>query len=146
MGIDDAFFNDYTKIFGKLYEKIPKQLIHGNPTGDAIAYENGEVVGIKGYEIYNVSHTRLFDIVWCAGPADHAESFEACIAMFKEILKGYDSLNLLTAEEKQSIYYVWCAANLNTTTYGVDTSDLSNRGLKAIDFLTEKKEMFLNLL
>ena len=143
--IDDAFFDDYTKTFGELYDKMPKQLIHGNPTGDFAVYENGEVVGVKGYEIYNVSHIRLFDVIWCTGEVD-IQDIDSHLAMFKEILRGYDGLNPLTTEEKQAIYYVLCVAGMNCIAYVDDTLDVTARNLKALVFLAENKEMFFNLV
>ena len=146
IGIDDAFFDDYAKTFGELYDKLPKQLVHGNPTRDTVVYENGEVVGIKGYEIYNVSHVRLFDIIWCAGEIN-TQPIESHLKMFKEILKGYDSINPLTDEEKQSVYYMQCAASLHCIAHvDDDTFDVLKRNLKALVFLANNKEMFLNLL
>jgi len=144
--IDDAFFDDYAKTFGELYDKLPKQLVHGNPTGDTVVYKNGEVVGIKGYEIYNVSHVRLFDIIWCAGEIN-TQPIASYLKMFKEILKGYDSINPLTDEEKQSVYYMQCAASLHCIAHvDDDTFDVLTRNLKALVFLANNKEMFLNLL
>jgi len=144
--IDDAFFDDYTKTFGELYEKLPKQLIHGNPTGDSHVYENGEVVGLKGYEIYNISHVRLFDITWCAGEIKIG-SIESYLKMLKDILKGYNSLNPLSPEEKQAIYYVLCVSAMNCIAHcDDDTLDVSKRNSKAIVFLAANKEMFCNLI
>jgi len=144
--IDDGFYDDYTKAFGQMYEKMPRQLIHGNPTGDSIVYENGEVVGLKGYEIYNISHVRLFDVIWCAGEIN-TQPIESYLKMFKEILKGYDSINPLIAEEKQGIYYVLCAAAMNCIAHlGDDALNVSNRNLKALVFLSQNRDMFLNLV
>ena len=145
--ITDAFFDDYKNTFGELYDKMPKQLIHGNPTGDCVAYENGEVVGIKGYEIYNVSHIRLFDIVWCAGEINNPPHIEPYLSMFKDILEGYDSISKLTPEEKQAIYYVLCTAAMNCIAYvDDDTLDVLKRNLSALDFLANNKDMFMNLV
>ena len=143
--LSDNFFEDYTKTYGELYDKLPKQLIHGNPTGDSIVYENGEVVGLKGYEIYNVSHLRLFDITWCAGEIN-LQQFESYLTMLKNILIGYDSLNPLTTEEKQSIYYLLCVSAMNSIAYVDDDSfDVLTRNLKALVFLESNKETFSNL-
>lgn len=143
--IDDIFFDDYTKTFGELYEKLPKQLIHGNPTGDSMIYENGEIVGLKGYEVYNVSHVRLFDVIWCGGEIN-VQPIESYLKMFQDILKGYDSLNPLTLEERQSVYYVLCAAGMNCIAYCGDALDVSRRNLNALAFLAKNKEQFYNLL
>jgi len=145
LGLSDNFFEEYTKTFGELYEKLPKQLIHGNPTGDSIVYENGDVVGLKGYEIYNVSHLRLFDITWCAGEINLQE-IDSYLTMLKNILAGYDSLNPLTTEEKQSIYYLLCVSAMNSIAYVDDDSfDVLTRNLKALAFLKSNKETFSNL-
>ena len=144
--IDDAIFEDYEKTFGELYDKLPKQLIHGNPTVDTVVYENGEIIGLKGYEIYNVAHLRLFDVIWCAGEIN-IQPIEDYLAMLKEILKGYNSLNPLTIEEKQAIYYVLCAAAMNSVAYcGDDAPSVTARNLNALAFLADNKKMFLNLL
>jgi len=146
MAIDDTFFDDYAQTFGVLYEKMPKQLVHGNPTGDTVVYENGDVVAIKGYEIYNVSHVRLFDIVWCAGEIN-TRSIDEYLPMLKEILRGYNSLNPLINEEIQAIYYMLCAAAMGCIAYvNDDTLDVLKRNLKALGFLSENKAMFTNLL
>ncbi|MCL1844404.1 MAG: helix-turn-helix domain-containing protein [Defluviitaleaceae bacterium] len=146
MTIDGTFFDDYTQTFGALYEKMPKQLIHGNPTGDTVVYEDGNIVGIKGYEIYNLSLVRLFDLIWCAGEIN-TRSIDEYLPMLKEILRGYDSLNSLTSEEKQAVYYMLCAAAMDCIAYvGDDTLDVLKRNLKALVFLADNKGMFSNLL
>jgi len=143
--IDDSFFDDYEKTFGEMYDKIPRQLIHGNPTGDSVVYENGEVVGLKGYEIYNISHIRLFDVTWCAGEIN-LQSLESYLKTLIGILKGYDSMNPLTLVEKQAVYYVLSAAAMNSIAYCGDGLDVTNRNLRALVYLSKNKEMFENLL
>jgi len=144
--ITDEFFDDYTKTFAALYDKMPKQLIHGNATVESVVYENGQVVGIKGYEIYNISHIRLFDLTWCAGEINARPDIESYLKMLTDILKGYDSINPLTAEEKQAIYYVLCATAMNTFAYCGEGLDVSSRNVRALVFLAENKKMFFNLV
>ena len=132
------------QVIGEIYDKLPKQLIHGNPTGDSVVYENGEIVGLKGYEIYNISHVRLFDLIWCAGEIN-AQPIESYLSMFKGILKGYDSMNPLTAAEKQAIYYVLCTAAMNVVANWDDEFDVAKRNLRALVFLAENNAMFANL-
>lgn len=144
--ISENFFTDYVENFGVLYEKLPKQLIHGNLCGDTAVYENGEVVCIKSFEIYNVSHVRLFDITWSAGEINAQPCIDVYLKTLTEIAKGYDSINPLTAEEKQSIYYVICSTYMNEFGYFDETFDISTRVNKALVFLAKNKEKFLNLL
>ena len=67
--------------------------------------------------------------------------------MFKNILKGYDSINPLSVEEKQSIYYMQCAASMHCIAHvDDDTFDVLKRNLKALVFLAHNKEIFMNLI
>lgn len=136
---------NYTTDFGRLYAEMPKQLIHGNPTGDSFVYENGEPVGIKGYEIYNVSHIRLFDVMWCAGEIN-LQDLDAYLKMLREILQGYDSINPLTPAEKQAIYYVLCTSAMNCAAYCDENLDVTKRNLQALSYLSQNKEIFMNLI
>lgn len=116
MGIGDEFFDDYERTFGKLYNKLPKQLVHGNLTGDSIVYEGGEIIGLKGYEVYNVSHIRIFDVIYCAGEIN-TQLFDSYIESLKNILAGYNSLSPLGADERQAVYYILCSIAMNMLAY-----------------------------
>jgi hypothetical protein len=149
MGISDDFFNDYIENFGKLYDKLPKQLIHGNLCGDYAVYESGEVVAFKGFESYNLSFPRIYDITWGAGEINSQPVIEKYLKTLTEMFKGYDSINPLTAEEKQSVYYVLCSTYLKGFGYFEETEeafDLMARGNRAMVFLANNKKMFMNLL
>lgn len=149
MGINEDFFNDYIENFGRLHDKLPKQLIHGNLCGDTAVYENGEVVGFKGFETYNLSFPRVYDITWGAGEINSQPLIEKYLKTLTEMLKGYGSINPLTAEEKQSIYYVLCATYLKGYGYYTETDeafDLMARGNRAMVYLANNKEKFMNLL
>ena len=149
LGISDDFYDDYIETFGKLHEKLPKQLIHGNLCVEMAVYENGEVIAFKDFERYNLSFPRIYDITWGAGEINTKPAIEKYLHSLTEMLKGYDSINPLTKEEKQSIYYSICATYLKGFIFhpemkGVD--DLMSRGNRAMVFLANNKEMFMNLL
>jgi len=149
MGISDDFFNDYIENFGWLNDKLPKQLIHGNLCGDTAVYENGEVVCFKGFETYNLSFPRIYDITWGAGEINAQPLIDEYLKTLTEMLKGYDSVTQLTAEEKQSVYYVLCATYLKGYGYYSETDetfDLMARSNRAMVFLANNKKMFMNLL
>jgi AraC-like DNA-binding protein len=149
IGIDEGFFKDYIENFGRLHDKLPKQLIHGNLCGDAAVYVNGEVVCFKGFETYKLSFPRIYDITWGAGEINSQPLIDEYIKTLTEMLKGYDSITPLTSEEKQSIYYVLCATYLKGFTYhpaSGETADLAARGNRATVYLANNKEKFLNLL
>jgi len=64
------------------------------------------------------------------------------------MLKGYNSVTPLTAEEKQSVYYVLCATYLKGAAYFTEsdeTHDLIARGNRALIFMANNKEMFMDL-
>lgn len=143
---EEHFFDDYETTFGALYEQLPKQLIHGNLTGDSVVYENGEIIGMKGYGVYHVSHVRLFDLTWCAGEIE-LNNINAYLDLLKTILKGYDSINPLTTEEKQAVYYLLITSAMNTIAYvNDDTLDVTARNMAALVYLAEHKEIFMNLI
>ena len=149
MGIGDAFFDDYIETFGELNEKLPKQLIHGNLCGDCAVYEDGEVAGFKGFEAYNLSFPRIYDITWGAGEINAQPEIGKYLKTLTDMLRGYDSISPLTAEEKQSVYYVLCATYLKGYGYfaeTAETSDLMARGDRAMVFLVDNKEKFMDLL
>jgi len=149
MGISGDFFNEYIEIFGSLYDKLPKQLIHGNLCAESAIYENEKVIVFKGFETYNLSFPRIYDIIWGAGEINTQASIDDYLNTLTKMLKGYDSINLLTEKEKQSVYYVICATCLKGYGYYTktdETSDLMARGDRAMIFLAENKEMFSNLI
>jgi AraC-like DNA-binding protein len=149
MGINDDFFDDYIENFGKLNENLPKQLIHGNLCGDTAVYENGEVIAFKGFETYNLSFPRIYDITWGAGEVNSQPLIDEYLSTLTEMLKGYNSINPLTTEEKQSIYYILCATYMKGYGYYTETAetfDLMARSNKAMVYLVNNKEKFINLL
>ena len=151
LGIREDFFYDYIENFNTLHKKLPKQLIHGNLCGDTAVYENGDVIGFKGFETYNLSFPRIYDITWGAGEMTFQPGINDYFNTLSEMLKGYNSISLLTPEEKQSVYYIICATYLKGYRYYIETesdltSDLMARSNRAMIYLADNKEKFLNLL
>ena len=134
-GISDDFFNDYTETFGKLYEKLPRQFIHRNAHDGNIFFENDEPTTWIGFEYYNEYNVRIFDILYGAN-TDTGE-------WRKNIIKGYNSVNPLTSEEKQALYYVMCSIDMIFIAWGNDETDENSCGglLEHI----KNKENFYNI-
>jgi len=65
MGISDEFFSDYASGFGKLYDKLPKQLIHRDPNPGNILFDDGEVTGFIDFDL-SECNIRLWDVCYCA--------------------------------------------------------------------------------
>ncbi|MCL2571043.1 MAG: helix-turn-helix domain-containing protein [Defluviitaleaceae bacterium] len=150
LGLSDDFFNDYVENFGRLYDKLPKQLIHGNLCVETAVYKNDQVTGFKGFETFELSCIRIYDITWAAGEINTQPSMEKYLKMLAEMLKGYDSINPLSKEEIQSAYYVLCATYFRNCAYFTEemdgVHDLLARSKRAMVFLANNKEMLCNLL
>ena len=142
-GISEEFFSDYAENFGKLCEKLPKQFIHRNPI--EFSYENGEIVSVYGFEYYNEINVRLFDIIYCAGEVN-TQPFEEYLENQKNILKGYDSINPLTHEEKQSIFDVTVSIGMIFIAYLDEASEAAERNREALGMIIENKEKFFDII
>ncbi|MGI5852155.1 MAG: helix-turn-helix domain-containing protein, partial [Caldicoprobacterales bacterium] len=108
MGIDESFFDDYIKNFGKLYDRLPKQLIHRDPNPSNILFEDGEVSGFIDFDLSEVN-VRLWDVCYCAtGILSEGinEAYEKWLDILAGILHGYNLEGKLTQEEKQAVFYV----------------------------------------
>ncbi len=119
MGLDEDFFKDFTDTFGKLYDRLPKQLIHRDPNPGNILFENGEVSGFIDFDLSEVN-IRLLDACYCATgilSESSDEEYEKWLDILSGILHGYDSEGKLSAEEKQAVFYVICAIEMVCTAY-----------------------------
>ena len=65
IGLSDQFFADYIDTFGKLFDRLPKQLIHRDPNPGNILFEGGEVSGFIDFDLSEVN-VRLWDACYCA--------------------------------------------------------------------------------
>jgi len=153
MNISEEFFDDYIKNFSVIYPKLPKQFIHRNPHGGNILFENGEVTSIIGFEYYNEYNVRIFDVLYAAGelntkPLEYelSNTIDEYLTVLKGILKGYDSVNPLTEEEKQSIFYVSFSTAMIFIAYLDETQEVAKRNREALILLLENKEKFYNLI
>jgi Ser/Thr protein kinase RdoA (MazF antagonist) len=111
IGLNDEFFTDYIETFGKLFDKLPKQLIHRNPNPSNILFENGKVSGFIDFDLSEVN-VRLWDVCYCATgilSESSDEAYEKWLDILGGILHGYDSESKLTNEEKKAVFYVICS-------------------------------------
>ena len=116
MGLPDSFFDEYINDFGPLFDKLPKQLIHRDPNPCNILFSGSEVAGFIDFEL-SERNIRLWDPCYCAtGILSEQRNVENAYERFPEILdsilRGYDSVNALTAEEKKAVYYVICSIQM----------------------------------
>ena len=112
MTIPNSFYDDYLENFEKLYVCLPKHIIHRDPNPSNIIMKDGRLAGFIDFEL-SERNVRIFDPCYAA-TAILSESFaendcdklQKWLAIFKNIITGYDSVCKLSDEEKQAIPYV----------------------------------------
>ncbi|MGI6173379.1 MAG: phosphotransferase enzyme family protein [Christensenellales bacterium] len=144
MGIEERFFEDYIDVFGRLYEVLPKQLIHRDPNPGNILFHEGEVSGFIDFDLSEAS-IRLWDVCYCAtgilSEAGDAQ-YEPWFDILRGILEGYDTENPLTREEKQSVLYVLCSIPMICIAYFEgrgECRELAEANRKMLTFLIENR-------
>ena len=121
MGLPDSFFENWLREFSSLYEALPKQLIHRDPNPCNILFDGGEVSGFVDFDL-SQRNVRLWDPCYCAtGLLSEWRGVEDIQAkwptVLEGILKGYDSVNPLTPEEKSAVFHVICAIQMVFVSY-----------------------------
>ena len=148
MGLPNSFFDDYVENFGKLFEQMPKQLIHRDPNPSNILFDNGEITGFIDFD-FSHRNIRLFDPCYCATGIlcewhEVENIYEKWPEILEGILRGYDRVNPLTAEEKQAVFYVVCsiqmvcAAWFETQT-GTGFVELARKNREMLSYIVEHK-------
>lgn len=111
MALPDSLCDKYICTFGKLYGRLPKQIIHRDPNPGNIIFNNDKW-GFIDFEL-SEKNIRLFDPCY-ASTALLSEGFsendsrrlEAWIEIYKNIICGYDSVAKLSTEEFKAVPYV----------------------------------------
>lgn len=111
INISDSLVADYLDTFGKLYDKLPKQIVHRDPNPSNIILAD-ERWGIIDFDL-SERNVRIFDPCYAA-TAILSESFDEkdnekllrWIKIYKNILYGYDSVAKLSDDEKKAVPYV----------------------------------------
>lgn len=148
MGLPESFFEGYTDNFGAMFEKLPKQLIHRDPNPCNILFSGGEVNGFIDFDL-SERNVRLWDPCYCAtGILSEQRNTENAYDKFPEILeniiRGYDSVNPLTAEEKRAVYYVVCSIQMICVAYFESVNeykDLARINREMLQYVIGKKDM-----
>lgn len=152
MGIPDSYFEDYIKNFGRLYEKLPKQLVHRDPNPCNILFEGEEVSGFTDFEL-SERNVRLWDPCYCATgilseQRDVKNAYDKFPEILDAVLHGYDSVNPLAAEEKQAVYYVICSIQMICVACFESTNeykDLAKINREMLLYIIEQKNKINNI-
>lgn len=147
-GLTDAFFDDYEARFGALYEKLPKQLVHRDPNPSNILFSGGEVAGFIDFDL-SERNVRLWDVCYCAtGILCEWRGVQGIDEKWLDILpgivSGYGSINPLTAEEKEAVFYVICAIEMICVAYfcaqeGGGFEELAKTNREMLSFIAKNK-------
>ena len=148
VGLMAGFFEDYTKTFGAICDKLPVQLIHRNPNPNCILFNDGEVSSFIDFDLTE-RNVRLWDPCYCAtGILSEWRGVENKYDKWPDILEGillgYDSVNPLTAEEKQAVFYVICSIQMVfiawlETQAGEEFKELAKTNRDMMSFIVENK-------
>ena len=107
LGLTDDFCKEYLDTFVALYPKLPRQIIHRDPNpGNIICSQNQW--GFIDFDLAE-RNARIYDPCYAA-TAVLSERFgkdnEKWLAVYRNIVCGYDSVAHLTDEERKAIPYV----------------------------------------
>ncbi|MBR6595850.1 MAG: helix-turn-helix domain-containing protein [Oscillospiraceae bacterium] len=113
LGLSEDFCRDYIETFGELYPKLPRQIIHRDPNPGNIIRADDQW-GFIDFELAE-RNARIYDPCYAA-TAVLSETFgrdnEKWLEIFRDIIRGYDSVATLTEAERQAIPYVILANQL----------------------------------
>lgn len=125
LSADSEFIAAYIRETGRLYDALPKQIIHRDPNPGNIIVSKDKW-GFIDFEL-SERNARIFDPCYAA-TAILSETFEdeneakldKWTGIMKEILCGYDSVVRMTAEEKEAVPYMILANQFISTAWFAD--------------------------
>lgn len=104
LGIDADFQQEFMARFGALYPALPRQIIHRDPNPGNILLD-GDQWAFIDFEL-SEKNARLYDPCYAASAilSEHFPSgAQAWPALARSLLRGYDRVARLTAEEKACV-------------------------------------------
>ena len=113
LGLSQEFCRNYIDTFGALYPQLPRQIIHRDPNpGNIIRAE--DQWGFIDFELAE-RNARIYDPCYAA-TAVLSETFgqdnEKWLEIFRDIIRGCDSVAHLTEVERKAVPYVILANQL----------------------------------
>ncbi|MBD5153212.1 MAG: helix-turn-helix domain-containing protein [Oscillibacter sp.] len=117
LSLSDQFCQEYLDTFGRLYGKLPRQIIHRDPNPANIIVSEDKW-GFIDFEL-SERNVRIYDPCYAATAVlsecfhgDCQEALDRWLEIYRNIIWGYDSTAKLTDEEKHAIPYVVIANQL----------------------------------
>jgi Ser/Thr protein kinase RdoA (MazF antagonist) len=107
LDLSETFSRNYLETFATLYPSLPRQIIHRDPNpGNIICAE--DQWGFIDFELAE-RNVRIYDPCYAA-TAILSETFsqdnEKWLEIYRDILRGYDSVAKLTDDERKAIPYI----------------------------------------
>lgn len=104
------FYNDYKNVFGQLYPKLLKQIIHRDLNPGNIITKDEKIVGFIDFELTE-KNIRIYDPCYAATAIlseifRESKNSEKWLDIYENIILGYDSVCNLTRDEKEALPYV----------------------------------------
>lgn len=144
------FFREYIEVFGKLYPKLPKQIIHRDLNPGNILLAEGKLSGFIDFEL-SERNIRVFDPCYAATAIlstsfaeEDTEKNRKWLAIYQNIIDGYDQIAKLSQEEKSALPYVIFSIQLICMAYFSQfdpLSALSQTNHKMFRWLLENKDL-----
>ena len=105
--LSNTFCEEYLDTFDNLYPNLPRQIIHRDPNPGNIICANDQW-GFIDFELAE-RNARIYDPCYAA-TAVLSETFgednDGWLAIYRDILRGYDSVAKLTDAERRAVPYI----------------------------------------
>lgn len=137
--LPDEFYENYINRFSKIYNDLPRHIIHRDANPSNIIFYAGEVSGFIEFEI-SERNVRIFDPCYCAtGILSEASEIEGDFQKWPEILRGiingYDKIVNLTDSEKEAIPYVIYSIQMIFIAWLLDNESYKNLAMRNREIL-----------
>jgi Ser/Thr protein kinase RdoA (MazF antagonist) len=153
MGLPDSFFDEFVRDFSEMFDKLPKQLIHRDPNPSNILFVGSNVSGFIDFDLAE-RNIRLWDVCYCAtGILSEWRGVDNIhdkwLGILGGILRGYNSVNALTVEERGAVWYCImaiefvCAAYFGTHD---EYKELADTNREMLMWIIEKRNEIENLI
>ena len=125
--VSETDFTNTCNQLEKIYDKLPKQLIHRDVHSGNFLFENNEFSGYIDFDL-SQKNIRIFDIgYFLAGLLTEENGAfmkdDEWLLVCKQVVKGYESKNKLEEVEKQALSYVMEGIELLFAAYFISVED-----------------------
>jgi len=148
VSIPQELVAEYRSLFGDMYDKLPKQIIHRNMNLSYVHLSGDDMVGVTDFELSEYS-IRIFDACYAATGilsenfSNEDDVIDKWLPLYQGIIRGYDEVVHLTEQEKKVLPYVVWSIQLICVAYFEDKeqfAELAKVNEQMLALLIEHKE------